>query len=314
MMKKQPLILLGFAILFSLGCGVLGGVADSRPTAVVRIIPPTHTPMPTFTATAPLSAEVVIPAATNTPAAQVIEPQQPDPAAPTATPIPPSPTPTPAPQVVISGATVNVRSGPGTAYPRVGEVNNGHTSAILGRNSDASWVLINIPDGQGWVYSNLAQLQGDVNSVPVSQVAPPPPTPTPPPPPPPTATPVPAGPTYPYKISNIFSQPNGGITQIRGIIRDSAGNGVDGLRVRVRIGSFCTVSVASGTPGVYPHGNYDVLLDARAKDGDWQVAIVDRPTDPKTHQCDPAANLLSEEVTVHTSTSEGVVFVEYLKQ
>lgn len=311
-MKKQYLLIISFVFLIvSLGCGILGGATNNPPTAQVRIITPTRTPMPTFTPTAPLSAEVVIPTATNTPVPPPSQEQQPT--EPTATPLPPTNTPVPAPQASITGATVNVRSGPGTAYPRVGQVSNGYTSAILGRNNDASWVFINYPGGQGWIYSNLAQLQGDIDSVPVPQIAPPPATPTPPPPPPPTATPVPAGPTYPYKIYNIFTKPNGAITQIRGYIQDAAGNPVDGLRVRVRIGSFCTVSVPSGTPGVYPRGNYDVLLDARAKDGDWLVAIVDRPTDPKITKCDPGANQLSEEVSVHTSTTDGVVFVEFQK-
>ena len=254
-------------------------------------MPPTNTPIPQPTAT-PAPAEPAAP--------------------PTDTPVP-QPTQPAAPQVTITGATVNVRSGPGTAYPRVGQVTAGYTTDVKGRNNDASWVFIAFPGGEGWVYSNLTQIQGDVNSVGVMQVAPPPATPTPPPPPPPTATPVPAGPSYPYKIHNIFTKPNGAITQIRGHIQDSAGNPVNGIRVRVRIGSFCTVSVPSGTPGVYPPGNYDVLLDNRAKDGDWLVAIVDRPTDPKVTQCDPGAAQLSEEVTVHTTHTDGVVFVEFDK-
>lgn len=312
-MKKQ-LILTTIAIVLTLGCG-LGNNAKTLPTAVVRVLEPTAIPQPTFTPTPPIIAVATIVPPTNIP----LPTDTPVPVEPTATPTDtpaPQPTQPSAPQATITGATVNVRSGPGTAYPRVGQVSSGYTGEIKGRNSDASWLYMSYPGGEGWVYSNLTQIQGDVNSVGVMQVAPPPATPTPPPPPTaaaPAPTPVPAGPSYPYKIHNIFTKPNGAITQIRGYIQDSSGTPVNGARVRVRIGSFCTVSVPSGTPGVYPPGNYDVLLDNHAKDGDWLVAIVDRPTDPKSTQCDPGAAQLSEEVTVHTSHTDGVVFVEFDK-
>jgi len=309
-MKLRTLLFISTVILLTLGCGLLDRTTNNaRPTAVVRMVPPTSTPMPTFTPTPPLSAIMDIPptatiAPTNTPAAA----SQP---APTDTPVP-TPTPVLAPRVSLA-QTVNVRTGPGTAYPRIGEVTNGYTADILGRNNDGSWVQINYSGGQGWVFASLTQITGDVNNVPVVDVAPPPPppatsTPTPVPP-----TPVPAGPQYPYKIHNIFSQPNGAITQIRGYIQDANGNPVNGVRVRVRSGSFCTISVPSGTVGVYQQGNYDVLLDNKAKPGAWQVAIVDRPTDPQDTKCDAGAQQLSEEVTVNTSTQEGVVFVEFDK-
>jgi uncharacterized protein YraI len=139
--------------------------------------------------------------------------------------------------------------------------------------------------------------------------APPTATPVPPTQVPPTATPVPQ---FQYTIRNIFGQVNQAITQIRGDIRDRNNNPVNGVRVRVRSGSFCTISYPSGPPGGYPNGNYDILLDGRAKDGTWQVAIVDAPDGGDT-QCHDGQAVLSEEVTVPTNTMEGVVFVEWWK-
>jgi hypothetical protein len=137
-----------------------------------------------------------------------------------------------------------------------------------------------------------------------------PPTPTPAVSPTPTLTPLPP---HQYTIRNVFGQVNEAITQIRGDIQDPNGQPVNGVRVRVRSGSFCTVSYPSGPAGGYPHGVYDILLDNRAKDGQWQVAVVNGPADGTNTACDPGLGVLSEEVTVPTNTLEGVVFVEWRK-
>ena len=145
---------------------------------------------------------------------------------------------------------------------------------------------------------------------PPTAVIQPQPTPTSVVPPTPTATPLSP---HQYTIRNIFGQVNEAITQIRGDIRDGNGQPVDGVRVRVRSGSFCTVSYPSGPAGGYPAGVYDILLDNRAKDGAWQVAVVNGPADGTNTACDPGLAVLSEEVTVPTNTLEGVVFVEWRK-
>jgi hypothetical protein len=145
---------------------------------------------------------------------------------------------------------------------------------------------------------------------PLSQGVQPAPMPTAAVPPTPTLTPLPP---HQYTIRNVFGQVNEAITQIRGDIQDPNGQPVNGVRVRVRSGSFCTVSYPSGPAGGYPHGVYDILLDNRAKDGQWQVAVVNGPADGTNTACDPGLGVLSEEVTVPTNTLEGVVFVEWRK-
>jgi uncharacterized protein YraI len=95
--------------------------------------------------------------------------------APTATPQPTT-APTPAvPIAVVTAATVNVRSGPGTDYPRVGSVVAGQTCAIVGRNQAATWWKLScVGDVSGWVFGELLALAGPVSVVPVVQAAPPP--------------------------------------------------------------------------------------------------------------------------------------------
>jgi heat shock protein HslJ len=114
--------------------------------------------------------------------------------APAPTPLPTVVVPTPEPQapygVVIAPAGVNVRTGPGTAYPILGAANFGVEGAIIGRSADGAWWVTPIqgaPNAQGWVSVDFVQAFNAEN-VPVIPAPPLPPTPT----PPPTATPVPS--------------------------------------------------------------------------------------------------------------------------
>ncbi len=106
------------------------------------------------------------------------------------TPLPPVEIATPEPQapygVVIAPAGVNVRTGPGSAYPIIGAANFGVEGAIIGRSADGLWWVSSIqsaPNGQGWVSADFVRVfnTGNVPVIP----APPLPTPI------PTSTPVP---------------------------------------------------------------------------------------------------------------------------
>lgn len=113
------------------------------------------------------------------------------------TPVPPVVIETPEPQaaygVVIAPAGVNVRTGPGQAYPILGAADFGVEGAIIGRSADGAWWVTPIqsaPNGQGWVSADFVQAFNTGN-VPVID-APPLPTPAPTATPLPTATPAPA--------------------------------------------------------------------------------------------------------------------------
>jgi hypothetical protein len=62
---------------------------------------------------------------------------------PTATPLPPPPKPI----AVASQSGVNLRSGPGVNYPRIGRLPLGGSLEIVGRNADFSWWLVATPGG-----------------------------------------------------------------------------------------------------------------------------------------------------------------------
>jgi heat shock protein HslJ len=106
----------------------------------------------------------------------------------------PEPAPEPATPTgrVVGTQALNVRSGPGTAFPVIGVARLGDEGEIVGRSADGRWWAVSIPSapgGVGWVSADFV-LATNAENVPVMQ-GPPPPPPTPTPLPRPTATPVP---------------------------------------------------------------------------------------------------------------------------
>ena len=110
----------------------------------------------------------------------------------------PEPAPEPStPTGVVTGAqALNIRTGPGTAFPVIGVARNGDVGEIVGRSADGNWWVVSVPSapgGVGWVSASFVTAT-NADDVPVVESPPPPPTPTPrpvPPTPVPTPTPQP---------------------------------------------------------------------------------------------------------------------------
>ncbi len=204
-------------------------IAYLAPTAM-----PTVTPVPP-TATALPPTATLIPTATSEP--------------PTATAEPPTATPTPEPQQarVISDSAINLRSGPGRAYPVIGQMRAGQELPIIGRNASGDWwQLAWQGQAQAWVAGTVVSVLGPIDTVAVAQNIPaPPPQPT--AAPRPTAAPQPpAGPTAAPKPSTEFvvqslrlrsvgedsQRCDGGDHNIFVTVVDAAGNAMDNVRVR----------------------------------------------------------------------------------
>jgi ABC-type branched-subunit amino acid transport system substrate-binding protein len=104
----------------------------------------------------------------------------------TATPTPAAtavPQETPLPTATLEGAWVNVtanvlnvRTGPGFDYDKVGQVEAGDQFRILGAIADYSWLLVDYNGGVGWVKTEFVDILGDLATVSIIQ---PPPSPTP---------------------------------------------------------------------------------------------------------------------------------------
>lgn len=65
--------------------------------------------------------------------------------------------------------TINVRSGPGTQFEIVGQLAQGDSVPVTGRDVEiARWYLVTLVDGQeGWVSSYTVSLDGDVENLPI---------------------------------------------------------------------------------------------------------------------------------------------------
>ncbi len=78
---------------------------------------------------------------------------------------------------------VNVRSGPGTAYAILGQLNAASLNSVIkGRNADGTWYQIAFPaapDGVGWIFGDLVDVSGDTTGIAVVSAPPLPATSTP---------------------------------------------------------------------------------------------------------------------------------------
>lgn len=151
-------------------------VPSDTPTAA-----PTDTPTPSPTATA---TDTPSPEPTETPTLEATE-------TPTSVPTPA----TPAAEIVAS--ILNLRSGPGTVYDRVGQVAEGKELDIVAKAPEGDWLLVCcVDDQQVWIAgsSEYVRQLGPLDSVPVAQEIPEPPTPAPTPTPGAVAAAVASGP------------------------------------------------------------------------------------------------------------------------
>ena len=162
MSKQHPFWpAIALMIVLALGLAACGPASTPEPEPT-----PTRPMRPTFT---PSAVPTDTPVPTNTPV-------------PTDTPVPvPTDTPTPAaPKAVIGGdGQVNVRSGPGTAYPETGQVATGSELELVSKNAAGDWYEICCVNGQpAWIVARLVEVTGDPNLIQVATNIPAPPAPT----------------------------------------------------------------------------------------------------------------------------------------
>lgn len=92
------------------------------------------------------------------------------------TPIPPA-TATPEGVVLtVLSERQNVRSGPSTSYDIIGQLSQGEQVRVIGANVNNTWVVVDFRGRQGWLSVSIADIFGNLNTVPIID---PPPTPTP---------------------------------------------------------------------------------------------------------------------------------------
>ena len=95
----------------------------------------------------------------------------------TYTPVPtPTPMATPTPEFVevTAKSNANVRSGPDTAYGKLGTLKAGATYRVSGQSETPGWWQISFDGKDAWVSADLVDVNGPTETVAVVQVAPPP--------------------------------------------------------------------------------------------------------------------------------------------
>lgn len=68
-------------------------------------------------------------------------------------------------EAIVTAATLNVRSGPGALYTKVGTVRAGDRLPVLESNADCSWVKVVAPTTIGWISTGYATLTGECGGI-----------------------------------------------------------------------------------------------------------------------------------------------------
>ncbi len=68
----------------------------------------------------------------------------------------------------VTASALNIRSGPGIGYERIGVAFQGQTVTILGRNAAANWAYVDYRGLRGWMAAWYLRISGDFGSVPMT--------------------------------------------------------------------------------------------------------------------------------------------------
>lgn len=255
----------------------LAEALGARSPKLVAYLAPSPTPLPP-------TATAMPPSPTATPTE--VPTKVPTEAAPTETPVPPSPSPSPTAQTprVVADSNVNLRSGPGRAYPVIGQLRAGQEVAIQARNANGDWWQVAWEgQGQAWVAGTVVKVLGAIDTVQVAQNIPTPP-------PQPTAAPRPtAAPPQPpvtgmeFVVESVRLRPlnvgsqrcDGGDHNIFVTVLDAAGNPLDGVRILEVFTNQIRVTGAQGKGA--GRAEYDLYGG-----GGGQLRIVDEANNPKS--------------------------------
>ena len=192
--------------------GTVGCASLRLSRAPVDTPVPTKTLRPTFTNT-PAQTTLELPPATPQVAAVQIATAEPAVSAPpTAAPptiAPPTAAPPTAepPTLTVTNATVNVRSGPGTNYATMGQIRQGQSFAITGKNPAGDWWQFDYNGRTGWIIGRLVSARSTDGVQVAANIPAPPPTAR----PRPTVRPTVAPPTQPpaptYRFATAGTEP-----------------------------------------------------------------------------------------------------------
>ena len=234
-------------IIFAGSSGGAGGKGTPTPTlasrAAATVARPGSTAVPMSTPTKrPTSTRILTPTKRPT-STRTPTPTRKSSSTRTATKTPTLRKPTPTPPVIaeVTADELNVRSGPGTHYSKVGKVYEGDQLKVQGRNSKGDWLKVITPGGQGgWVAAEYIEV-----SVPIGWVAV-------------AATPSPGPMVDPHFRADRTSLPAGECTYLRWDVDGVSGVYLDGGGV---VGHYAKL--------VCPKETHTYVLTVHQRDERW---------------------------------------------
>jgi hypothetical protein len=289
------------------------GLGARSPKLVAYLAPTaTSSPLPRPTSTiAPPSPTTIPPPATLDPApATLAPPSTVVAAAPTTA---PTATASPLPQKprVVADSAANLRGGPGTSYPTIGQMAVGKEVDIIGRNTNGDWWRIAWDGaGQAWVAGLVVRVLGPIDTIAIVKDIPVLPTRPPAPPtrpPAPTEPPKPVGPDFQLASVRVWGvEENGGYYDGASVhcgekrelhikVLDAAGNPLNGVTVKAALGA--QEEIVTGSKGV--PGNAEFVL------GGGQEVYIVRDVDGRQVTSDMARGMSTNPHGISFDTLKG---------
>jgi hypothetical protein len=264
-----------------------GPIKTLRPTFTPTPVKPKATVTPGGAAAqAPAPAGQAQPATVAPTAAPTLEPSP--------TPVPPSPTPEKAGMTISSPGATNVRSGPGTTFTKIGEVQQGQSFEITGKNQVGTWWQFSFNGQPAWISGEMVSANAAAQNVQViALAAPPTAVPQPAAPRPVQPAPAPVQPTAapPPPPAAIFSQggaefrnadgTNFNVVTFWGRLGPTGGNAISGgykMKITSPSGGGETAFVSewqNADPGLPSQFRYNAKFEAPRTTGGYRAVVVD---------------------------------------
>ena len=173
------LIVLALMLAALAGCANAPGGGRGGPTLTpgpIKTLRPTFTPTPAKpkATVTPGGAAAQAPAPAGQAQPATVAPTAAPTAAPSPTPVPPSPTPEKAGMTISSPGATNVRSGPGTTFTKIGEVQQGQSFEITGKNQAGTWWQFSFNGQPAWISGEFVSANAAAQNVQVIALAAPP--------------------------------------------------------------------------------------------------------------------------------------------
>jgi hypothetical protein len=191
---------------------------------------------------------------------------------------------------VSSAGVTNVRSGPGTSYPRIGEVRQGQSFEVTGKNQAGNWWQFSFDGRPAWISGDMVTANAAAAGVAVVANIPPapvPPTAAPrpvqPPPAPvqPTAAPAPVAVAMFQGNAEFRNSDNpDGVVTFWGRLGPTGANPISGYRMKVTAPSGGGDVAFGGEwqwaySGLESQFRYNAKLEAPKRAGGFRAVVVD---------------------------------------